>query len=55
MKKELQGLEENSVAKINHSEEYARKYQTGKHLTVMAYMDSGSENSHPFTANHLSL
>ena len=51
MAKELKGLEEGPKAEILIDLQrmtLKKKYQIGKHLAMMEYIDSGSRNSPPF-------
>ena len=53
MTKEIKGLEEGSKVEIHIDllKKTQKRYQTGKHQDMMEYMDSGSRNSPPFTAD----
>ena len=53
MTKELEGLKEGPKAKrhIDLFRTTLKKYQIGKHLAMIEYIDSGSRNSPPFMAD----
>ena len=52
MTKEFEGLEEGPNAEIHIDLlKKHKKYQIGKRLAIMEYMESASRNSLPFTTN----